>query len=266
MRVRQSDLKQFGQCAKQFELSRVLDLGEEQVGSLTVLGTVWHYAVDVYEAYGYDLDLAKRTFVYYWENPDELGEHIDYWHRRTTHQGLQKRGLDMLDQYHDLAPWTTGKRVGSEIHFVVPIGDHELEGTIDKLWYRPGQKRLESVDFKTGAYVPEKLRYNLQFTAYCYATTRPEFWQFVPGFEDGHERFAKAKRGGYWFHARNSKMWNAGDRGLLDYKRLYLAIQEMENALKNSVFPLTISGETCYFCPFVEGVCAGNVEEEAIRG
>lgn len=266
MRVRQSSLKQFGECAKQYELSQVLELAPEQVGSLTVLGTVWHYAVDVYEAYGHDVDLAKRTFTYYWENPKELGEKIDFWHTRTTHQGLLERGLKMLDMYHELAPWTSGKRIGSEIHFVVPIGEHELEGTIDKLWWRPGQKRLEVLDFKTGAYVPDKLRFNIQFSAYCYATTRPEFWQFVPGYEDGYERFKKAKRGGYWYHARNGKMHSAGERVLEDYKRLYLAILEMDQAVSLGVFPLTITGESCFYCPFSDGTCGGEIEEGDIYG
>lgn len=266
MRVRQSSLKQFGICAKQYELSQVLELAEEQVGSLTVLGTVWHYAVDVYETFDHDLDLAKRTFAYYWENPKELGEKIDFWHRSTTHQGLMKRGMKMLEQYHELSPWETGKRIGSEIHFVVPIGDHELEGTVDKLWWRPGQKRLEVLDFKTGAYVPEKLRYNIQFSAYCYATTRPEFWANVPGYEDGHVKFAKAKRGGYWYHARNGKMFSAGERELTDYKRLYLAITEMEQAINLGVFPLNIQGENCFYCPFSDGTCGSEVDEEVLYG
>jgi hypothetical protein len=266
MRVRQSTLKLFGDCAKQFEFSKLLNLGEQQVGSLTVLGTVWHYAVDVYEAFGHDLDLAKRTFIYYWENPSELGEKIDFWHRQTTHQGLNTRGLKMLEQYHELAPWRTGRRLGSEIHFVVPIGDHELEGTIDKLWWRPGRKRVEVLDFKTGSYVPDKLRFNVQFSAYCYATTREEFWANVPGFEDGHERFKAAQRGGHWYHARNGRMHDAGDRELVDYQRLYLAILEMDNAIERNVFPLTISGETCYYCPFSDGTCGASVTEEDIYG
>ena len=170
MKVRQSSLKQFGNCARSYYYSHILGLGQSQSGSLTVLGTVWHYAVDVYENYDHDLDLAKRTFVHYWENPDQLGERIDFWHRGTTHKGLRKRGLAMLDSYHELAPWRKGKLLGTEIRFEVPIGDHILQGTIDKLWYRPGQKKIEVIDFKTGSVVPEKLRYNIQFTAYCYAT------------------------------------------------------------------------------------------------
>ena len=260
MRARQSDLKVFGDCAMQYRYSRILGLGAEAQGSLTVLGTIWHYAVDVYETFNHDLDLAKRTFIYYWSYPEELGQKVDFWHRGSTFMGLQNRGLDMLERYHELSPWKTGQRLGSEIHFLVNIGDHELEGTIDKLWVRPGQKRLEVVDFKTGSHVPEALRYNIQFSAYCYATTQPEFWAEVPGHEDGHERYASYQRGGWWYHARNNKMFNAGNRDQPDYDRLQWALIQMDAAIKADVFPLTISGTTCQYCSYV-GICGTEVAE-----
>lgn len=258
MLVRQSQLKTFGACAMQYRYSVTLGLGTEAVGSLTVLGSVWHYAVDVYETYGYDLELAKKTFIHYWNNPGQLGLKVDFWHRRTTFMGLQNRGLDMLERYHELAPWKTGKQIGSEIQFTVPIGEHELTGTIDKLWYRPGQRKLSVVDFKTGSHVPEALRYNIQFSAYCYATTRPEFWKSVPGHEDGYMRYGNAQRDGWWYHARNNKMFNAGFRVDRDYERLEWAIVQMANAIEADVYPLTISGETCGYCPHVE-ICGSEV-------
>jgi hypothetical protein len=262
MRFRQSHLKQFGDCAQQFYLFHLHDK-PELVGSLTVLGSVWHFAVEVYESYGFDLDLGERTFVHYWERPEELGLTIDFWHRRTTYEGLQKRGLMMLRQYHDTRLWREGNLLGSEIHFTVPLGDHELEGTIDKLWIRPGRQLLEVLDFKTGARVPEKLRQNVQFTAYCYATMRPEFWQYVPGWEDGHHTFQGWKRGGAWYHARNNKLFNAGYRESKDYQKLHLAVIEMARAIDREVFPLTISGETCGYCPFVGEECGANVPNPA---
>jgi hypothetical protein len=263
MRVRQSSLKQFGKCARQYYYSQILDLGGDQQGSLTVFGTIVHYAIDVYENYGYDLDLAIRTFRHYWDHPEELGETIDFWHRRSTKPGLQKRGIEMLRKYHELAPWTEGKLLGTEIHFVVPLGDHELEGTIDKLWYRPGQKKVEVIDFKTSALVPEKLRYNIQFTAYCYATERPEFWEFVPGWEHGYQEFYGWQRAGWWYHARRNKMFNAGKRGPDDYKRLLLSVEEMEKAIELQVFPLDYSGESCGWCAYAEGVCGSEMEDPA---
>ena len=260
MFVRQSRLKQFANCPRQYYYSHVLNLGEESVGSLTVLGTVWHYAVDVYETYDYDLVLALKTFNYYWDHPEELGETIDFWHRGGNKESLRKRGIKMLKRYHQLAPWQEGRVVGTEIQFEVPLGDHVLGGTIDKLWQRPGQKRLEVVDFKTGSYVPTRLDYNVQFTAYCYATERVEFWENVPGFEDGYDRFYGWQRGGHWFHARNTKMYSAGDRGEQDYQRLLLMANEMERSLEEGIFPVDYSGETCGYCPFTE-ICGDEVED-----
>lgn len=249
----------FGDCAMQWKYSRLLGLSSDSVGSLTVLGSVWHYAVDVYETYGNNIELAKKTFVHYWNNPGELGLKVDFWHRSTTFMGLQTRGLEMLDRYHELAPWQTGTRLGTEIHFVVAIGDHELEGTIDKLWARPGQRRIDVVDFKTGGHVPEALRFNVQFSAYCYATTQPEFWENVPGFEDGHLKFMDWKRGGWWYHARNNKMFNAGIRDQSDYDRLEWAIIQMDRAIEANAFPLSISGSTCGYCSYVD-ICGTEVQ------
>ena len=260
MRVRQSNLKTFGDCARQMYYLDVLGLEGQKVGSLTVLGSVWHFAMEVYETYGGNLDLAEKTFNYYWDNPEGLDLHIDFYHRRTTHEGLRTRGLAMLQQYDNLIPWKTGQNVGSEIHFIVPIGDHELEGTIDKLWARKGKNAtLEVVDFKTAAKVPEKLQFNLQFTAYAYATTTKEFWSYVPGFEDGHLRFRNYKRQGWWWHARNAKKYNAGYREEKDYKRLLLAIDSMAECIEKDVYPLTIDGSACAYCPYEETVCGSEV-------
>lgn len=252
MFLRQSSLKQFANCPRQWYYEHIERYGAQQTGSLTVLGTVWHFAIEIYENYGHDLDLALRTFNHYWDHPDLLGEQIDFYHRGGTHESLRKRGITMVTRYHELRPWAEGRLIGTELSFEVPLGDHVLHGTIDKLWVRNGLKALEVIDFKTGGYVPERLKYNIQFTAYTYATTRPEFWERVPGFEDGYERFKDYKRGGYWFHARNTKMFNAGYRTEQDYRRLLLQANEMERSVEAQIFPLDYSGETCGFCQFTE--------------
>ena len=248
-------------CPRQFYYQKVLKLGGDQTGSLAVLGSVWHFAVDVYEHYDHDIDLAKRTFVYYWDTPEAIGTHIDFWHKGTSKTNLRKRGIAMLQTYHELAPWRQGRLIGTEIEFLVPIGDHQLRGFIDKLWYRPGQKRIEVIDFKTGSYVPKKLRHNIQFSAYCYATMRPELWENIPGFEDGYERFKGWKRSGWWYHARNNKMFNAGTRDVADYKRLRLAIEQLAGAVEHEVYPLDISGENCGWCPYATSVCGSEVND-----
>lgn len=265
MIVSPSRLKQFGGCARQYYYEHVLQIGKSETGSLTALGTVFHYTVDVYETYGHDLELAKRVFIYYWDHPDELGAHIDFWHRRTTKDGLRKRGLSMLEKYHELQPWRDGILIGTEVKFVVPIGDNHIRGIIDKLWYRPGLRTVEAIDFKTGSYVDKALRYNLQFTAYCYATERPEMWEGLVNeeFRDGYERFKGWDRQGWWYHARNNKMFNAGKRGPGEYKRLRLAVDEMERAIERDVYPLDYQGTNCGWCAFTE-VCGSEVKDPAL--
>lgn len=256
MRVRQSHLSQFGKCARQYYYSHILQLGEGKVGSLTVFGTVVHFALDVYEQYGYNVDLAHRTFDHYWQHPEELGERIDFWHRRTSFASLAKRGHDMINAYHDLSVWRDGILVGTEISFEVPIGDHTIHGTIDKLWARKGQHVLQVVDFKTGAAVPEKLKYNIQFTTYCYATTQPEFWE--PLGDDLYEKYKNYKRQGVWYHARRAQTYNAGYRDYDDYRRLLLAVDQMDKAIQLEAFPLDYQGENCGYCPFADEVCGSE--------
>ena len=50
-------------------------------------------------------------------------------------------------------------------------------------------------------------------------------------------------------------MFNAGTRGVDDYKRLLLSVDEMDKAIKANVYPLDYSGESCGWCPYADGTC-----------
>lgn len=167
----------------------------------------------------------------------------------------------MLVRYDELAPWE-GEVIGTEIKFEVPLGTHTLRGIIDKLTAHPGKRMLKVVDYKTGSYVPEKLKYNVQFTSYCYATERPEFWAAL-GRPDDFYRYAGWSRMGEWFHARNTKVFNTGYRGALDYQRLLLMADETERSIEAEIFPIDYSGETCGYCPFVDR-CGSEVVDPRI--
>ena len=259
MEVSPSQLKVFGDCSRQWYYKYQLGLDGEQVNAYTVLGSVFHYAMDVYETYGHDIDLAVRTFRHYWNNLDELDLRIDiYPPKGLSHEKLEERGVDMLERYHSMEPFKGGILVGTEIEFRVPLGEHVITGIIDKLWLRPQKRELEVIDFKTGASVPEKLRHNVQFTSYMYATTRPEFWQEIPGFEEFWVDSLEFKRKGAWYHARNSKMYNCGYRGDLDYRRLLMAVESMAACVEADAYPLTISGEACGYCGFID-ICGTEV-------
>ena len=259
MRASPSKIKTFGDCANQYKYKYVLGLEGDTYNALTTLGSVFHYSVEVYEQYNHDIELAIRTFRYYWNNLEDLGLRIDYYSKRTSHEGLEKHAVEMLERYDQLTPWKGGELLGTEIKFEVPLGTHNLVGIIDKLFARPEANEIQVIDFKTGYKVPEKLRHNLQFTSYMYATSRPEFWAFVPGYEDSYERFVDYKRIGQWYHARNNKMFNAGFRDDNDYRRLLLAVDQMEGSIENDTYPLTIAGEVCGWCPWVE-MCGTEVE------
>lgn len=257
MRVSPSRLKVFGDCANQYYYQHILKLEGGEYSALTTLGSVWHYAVEVYEQYENDIELAVATFRHYWNNVEDLGLRIDHYPRRTNHESLADHGVKMLERYHELSPWKGGILVSTEIKFEVPLGEHTLTGIIDKLFYRPQKNELQVIDFKTGVKVPEKLRFNLQFTAYLYATSRPEFWEQILGWED-FEFPPGLKRIGQWYHARNNKMFNAGYRDDSDFRRLLHAVNQMESAIESGIFPLTIEGAACGWCPWVD-VCGTEV-------
>ena len=254
MRVSPSRLKVFGDCANQY----LLELEGDQYNALTTLGSVFHFAIEVYEQYDNDIDLAVQTFRHYWNHVDELGLRIDFYPPRSNHVGLEEHGVTMLERYHGLSPWKGGTLLGTEIRFEVPLGPHVLSGVIDKLFLRRSVREIQVIDFKTGYKVPQKLRHNLQFTTYLYATTRPEFWWQVPGWEDFYEKSVGLKRIGQWYHARNNKMFSAGYRDDLDYRRLRHAVDQMDLAIRAEIFPLTIEGEACGWCPWVE-ICGTEV-------
>jgi hypothetical protein len=141
---------------------------------------------------------------------------------------------------------------------------HILAGTLDKLTLRRYKAKpyLSIEDFKTGKDSPY-LRQNLQFTAYCLATTQLEFWTGWRG-EDGfgergaemHQRFSAYARRGTWINLRTVKFMDAGWRGPDDYARFALAVEQLIASWKADIYPLSLSGETCTFCEYRD-VCAG---------
>ena len=281
MEIRQSDLAAYGRCAQQKKL-----YGDAEQGlaprpanlSRTVYGTVMHHALHVMErmhAAGDPaaLQTASATFAHYWmpENlPDLAAEHpelvhgIDEWLPRDTYGGLRQRGLKALNDYHEQLLVDDGVLLALEVHFRVPIdldevGQHYLVGTADRLAIRKYLRKpyLSVEDFKTGK-APTYLRYNAQFTAYSWATTQREFWE--PWEEQADERwqaYSGWARRGRWIDMRENKVKDAGWRGEVDYARLKVALKEYVKANEANSFPLTMTGETCLYCPFKKGTCGG---------
>lgn len=281
MDIRQSDLAAFGRCAQQkflYDQAKQGLVPRPANLSRTVFGTSMHHVVQVMETMHVNgqadvLATAKSTFAHYWdpENLPELAAHghpelvhgIDEWLARDTYGAMRAKGLQALEDYYELLVKDDGLLLALEVTFRVPIdldelGWHYMTGTLDRLALRRAvNKPYVSVeDFKTGK-TPTYLRYNLQFSVYCWATTQQEFWT---AWDDGDERwqtYARLARRGRWIDLRENKIKDAGWRGDADYARMKVAAKEYVRANQFQVFPLTVTGDACLYCPFKNGICGG---------
>lgn len=282
MLIHQSDLGAWSRCAAEYGYKRagLPDHGN----SATVYGSVMHYALEVFErtriAEGWEAAVQKatETFTFYWNplNIEAITEPVpaNGWLPRQGYMELRARGVDAIKKYADLTRYDDHELLATEYSFVVPIvgtwddvleEPHMLGGTIDRLAVRHF-KRIEGLcidDFKTGKEY-RFLRHNLQFTAYAYATTQPEFWMGNAG-EEGfgldrgqqlYERFKNAGRRGTWINLQKFKFQDAGWRGEQDYARFRLAVTQFALSVQADIFPLSITGENCTYCSFRD-ICGG---------
>lgn len=275
--IRQSDLGSYTRCPQQKKLSdKVQAEGRrEQTLSATVYGTVVHHALETLERLHHQgradaLEVALATFNHYWL-PENIGDlepgGIDVWLPRTTYGGFREKGRRVIEDYYDLLKTDDSVLLALEYQFSVPIWidgrQHTLTGTLDRLSRRIKFRKpyLNVEDHKTGK-VPTYLRYNMQFTAYCYASTRPEFWT---GFDDPEAAYEATKdwpRRGTWIDLQKIKKMDAGFRTEQDYRRLQVALREYVKAVEHDVYPLNMKGDTCMFCPFArDNVVTGEPAE-----
>lgn len=281
MRIRQSDLASFARCAqekrlKDLQRDGLLPKAPEQLSN-TAYGSVMHHAVRIMEEYHHrqlddPLGHAQATFEYFWhaENIDAICPPVTIWTPRQTWSGLLRKGLRTLEIYWEHLRRDNGRLLGLEVSFTLPYPldgvMHELHGTIDRLSVRRASRAYLNVeDFKTGKdYLG--LRWNTQFTVYSWATLQPGFWD-AWGAEGPalYERFRLAPRRGTWISLRDgAKRSDAGYRGDLDYARMDVALREYVRAVEAGIYPLTLMGSVCRFCPFREGICGGvPVPEES---
>lgn len=260
MRLRQSTLNTWMTCPLQAKFKHF----EKQPGRQNAkasFGTVIHHCLEQYNN-GVSVDEAIRQFKFYWTHPEQLGCAPDYWPKYTTYGSLMEKGIDSLVQYDKKNRWETRQILATEHRFLVPFGDHELEGTVDHVELKKagnGRKTLRVVDFKTNARQPNfvGLRFNIQFTVYIYATLQEEFWvgngPDFPPILDGakhFERLQKIPRRGVWYHVLTNKEIDAGDRDDGDFMRLYRLASEIEKAVEADVYVPTISGDSCVYCDY----------------
>jgi PD-(D/E)XK nuclease superfamily len=279
----QSDVSSWARCAAQVGYRRA---GlPEKTNSAAAYGSVMHHALQVLERdlcggvpFEAALTHAVETFTWYWHpaNIHAICEPVpeDGWLPNQGYSVLRSKGIETLRKYADLVRYDDKQLLATEFPFIVPLpgtwddelGEpHYLAGAIDRLtagaWRRLPTLFIE--DFKTGKeYL--NLRYNLQFSGYALASLQPEFWMGCrgePGFgekgEELYKRFDGAGRRGMWINLRSLKFQDAGWRGPVDYKRFTLAIEQMHASITADIFPLSISGENCRYCPH-RSVCGGT--------
>jgi len=273
MRIRQSDLSSYARCPQQKHLydqqkAGLLSKAPEQL-SRTAFGSVMHhatFAMEMAHAQGQPDPLAVglSTFEYYWDpaHISAVCDPVTIWAARDNWSGMLRRGLATLRVYWEHLKKDTGRVLGLEVHFELDIEidgrQHTLVGTMDRLSLRKrsGQTVVEVEDFKTGVdYIG--LRWNNQFTVYSWATTQPAFWDQWGDPMMAH-RLRLSPRHGTWISLHNgAKRSDAGFRGPQDYERMKLGLREYIKANELGVFPLSLTGSVCRYCPFREGLCGG---------
>lgn len=263
-------------CSLQYKFTHEDGVQREQSSALS-FGTVIHDAVLVMEVQQ-SLTAGVARFDELWDNlgrynqagqiaaPGEITLAYDYLMPRNSHQGYRDLGHKILRDWWQLIQWESDIVLGREYNFTVPIGSHQLTGTVDKLALRPlkGAKGFGVLtsDYKTSAKQPTRdyLQHDIQFHAYCYATTQPEFWANLPPVKlmdgstmTGPELFAKyldAPRLAEWVHLRTPRRIDAGERTNVHYNRLEYAIDQIEASVATGIFVPDISGENCQYCEF----------------
>lgn len=275
MLIRQSDIKQFMACSLRYKFQHE-GAPREQSSALS-FGTVIHDAILLMEVQQ-SLGAGLARFDELWDNlgkynqacqaaiPGEVTLEYAYLIPRNTHQGYKDIGHRILRDWWQLIQWESDIVLGREYNFTVPIGSHQLTGTVDKLALRPlkGAKGFGVLvsDYKTSAKQPTRdyLQHDIQFSAYCYATTQPEFWVNLPPVKlmdgslmTGPELYAKyldAQRMGEWVHLRTPRRIDAGVRTDVHYNRLLYAIDQIEASVATGIFVPNLNGDTCQYCEF----------------
>lgn len=225
----------------------------EQSSALS-FGTALHDAVMVMEQ-AQDLQRGLDRFRETWDDLSILDIEYDYLMPRNSHASYLDQGLRSIRDWWFLIQWESDVVLGREYPFTVPIGEHTLTGTIDKVALRTlkgGEPVVLVSDYKTNSKAPTRdyLAHDIQFSAYAYATTRPEFWANIPDGDVIFKQYADARRFGEWVHLRTTKRLDAGPRVDYHYNRLRYAIDMIAQADELGIYPPNISGEACEYCEY----------------
>lgn len=229
-----------------------------------VFGSIIHVCLQYYYESRGNHAGAERKFVRMWVDPAKAGYPIDYWPKYTNFGTLMAKGKEILKYVHETHRWQDFVVLGTEIKFLVPIGDFELTGYIDLLGIErsgTGTELLKIIDFKTASKAPSiaQLALDVQLTVYDYAVSQPEFWLGIegnpeyPGLDNGQwlwETVGKSMTHRcIWWGVWTQRQIDAGPRNKKDHERLYRTMVEIEKSIKAGVAVPKI-GEACNWCDF----------------
>lgn len=267
--LRQSDIKLWQRCPLAWKYQNIDQLPRELSAS-SVFGSIVHACVRHMEV-NQDLPGALQLFHTYWDNPLLLtpspGDppyRIDYYVRGTTWRKFSDKGPRLLKDWWSIIQWDGDTVLAREYGFEVPAGTngrgHRLRGTLDKLAIRWMPKFNSFVvlisDYKTNNKAPtyDYLDEDIQFTAYAYATTRPEFWEGLPNGAELYERFRTLPRHAEWVALTIPRRMDAGPRNQQHFNRLHMAVDGIADSVAMRIFIPNVSGESCRYCEF-RGPC-----------
>ena len=254
MKFSASQLKNWSKCQLQSKFKYIDNL-PDTTGSSAWFGSAVHEALDQFHK-GKTEEEAIQIFMNIMNGPEP-----DYWNRTTTLTGFKDLGPRMIREYCQAEKWKTSDVSGSEIKFMVDIGDHQLSGIVDYLELPHDHSKLKIVDFKTGKRpIKDTLYLDIQFGIYSYASYQKEFWcghpddpEKYPGLPNGEELFEYFKdipREMIWYDLKKNEEVSVGGREMRDYARIYRLIEQVARAIEFEVYVPTIDGDTCTFCDF----------------
>ena len=268
MHIRQSMIKTWAKCPLMFKFQEIDGLPREQSGSLTY-GSILHVCVEYLETTG-DLEGAIKMFQHYWQFPAALDPTYtpQYYVRGTSWKKFWESGPGVLRDWWKIISWDSDTVLAREHSFSVPIGDgHHLDGTADKVVIRYMAKINRYVllisDYKSNKKNPtyDYLAEDLQFSAYCYASTQREFWTGIPNGDALFQQYADAPRYGEWVQLTGPKRMDAGVREQRHYNRVAMAVNGIAESIAMGIFIPNISGESCRYCPFRKPCGLPEIEE-----
>lgn len=265
MRFSASRLKAWMECQLAAKY-RYEDNLPRQSNAKMVFGTIIHASLQHYYETRGNYDSAIKMFVRMWADPAKAGHPIDVWPKYTSFGSLMGKGKEIIKYVHDSHRWQDFTVIGTEIPFLVPMGNHEVTGFVDLTGIEKsgtGTELLKIVDYKTASKSPSiaQLALDVQLTVYDYATRQKEFWVGV----EGNPEFNGVDNGEWlwetvgrdmtrrciWWGVWTQRQIDAGPRTQRDYERVYRVMDEIEKSIKADVHVPKIS-DACNFCDYQE--------------